>query len=101
MIAPLPDPNPITSWLRQALPSIPVLKRDTPRYDTLIGANFDPSWIKGARLIRRKEMVKPPTGINRNGASQVKHVRTKDPYLPLGSSLELDDWEKNIIMFSG
>lgn len=66
-----------------------------PLYETPLGLNFDPAWIKAARELRRKKMVEPPP--------EEPSVEENEGLgnWPPESAVELDDWEKNIIMFSG
>lgn len=108
VVAPDLSIPPSTSFL---LPNTPALRRSKPGqplYETPLGSMFDTDWIKAARQIRRSEMTKAPSGVVGHAIKdvQVDDLGTReDPESTLqlanyGLSLELGDWEKNIVMCS-
>ncbi|WWC66567.1 uncharacterized protein I206_100470 [Kwoniella pini CBS 10737] len=85
------------------LPSLPHLNHTSlgePNYKAPIGSFFDKAWIKEARAKRRKEMMKPPAGVTTdNREDGIDHfVEWQDDLS--GHALELEEWEKRIVMCS-
>jgi hypothetical protein len=69
-------------------------------YDAPIGANFDPEWTRKAKLLRRQQMRQPPADIRLGGAldSQSTHTREEAEAEELEKTLDLADWEKDIVL---
>ena len=94
-VAPRTDLPPQSLFL-QHLDSLPLAEIDRPKYETAIGAYFDPDWIKAAKTKRRKEMKQPPAGLDLDDDDDARHsppVVGEDEEQPLN----LVAWEDNII----
>ena len=78
-------------FLQQSLPDLPSSTYGMPLYDTPLGANFDPSWVKSAKAIRRKEMTQTPVDIL---------LDPREDSAASGRTLELADWESDIVYSS-
>lgn len=108
VVAPDLSIPPATAFLLPNTPALRLSKPGQPLYETPLGSLFDKDWIKAARQIRRSEMTKPPSGVVGHAIKDVQMDdlgTQEDPELALqlandGLSLELGDWERNIVMCS-
>ncbi|WRT63957.1 uncharacterized protein IL334_000884 [Kwoniella shivajii] len=92
-------PNLPATFLLPSLPQLEILSPDEPNYKAPIGSYFDKEWVREAKSRRRREMTKPPSGMEWTGQADAfpKHAWQDDL---MGQALELEDWEKGIIMCS-
>lgn len=108
VVAPDLSIPPTTAFLLPNTPALRLSKPGQALYETPLGSLFDKDWIKAARQIRRSEMTRPPSGVV---GQVIKDVQVddlgiqEDPQSTLqlvndGLSLELGDWERNIVMCS-
>jgi hypothetical protein len=77
------------------LQALPIPEPGKPIYAKRIGSDFDAEWIRGARELRRKEMTRPPGDFHI--VVDLAH-QEGNPFE--GRTLDLADWEKDIIMTS-
>lgn len=61
------------------------------RYNTPVGANFETEWVREAKKVRRKDMTQLPHGLS---------IEDDWREEKLGKTLDLADWEQNIVMSS-
>jgi hypothetical protein len=79
------------------LADLPPLRKSKPGqapYETPLGGYFEREWIKGARDLQRKAMKQAPADID------FKALARSDWVAPEAKTLDLADWEKDIIMYS-
>ncbi|WVQ97109.1 hypothetical protein IAU59_004219 [Kwoniella sp. CBS 9459] len=94
-----PIPSLPASFLLPSLPELEILSRTEPAYKTPVGALFDKEWVREARARRKKEMTRPPVGVDLDwcvgGEGDFGWISGRG-----GHAFELEDWEKGIVMCS-
>ncbi|WVR05721.1 hypothetical protein IAU60_002745 [Kwoniella sp. DSM 27419] len=97
-----PDQHPAlpASFLLPSLAELHIASPTDPRYKTSVGAWFDKAWVKEAQQQRRKEMTRPPRGVSLQSSfgDQIDSVHSSRNELVM--ALELEEWEKGIVMCS-
>jgi hypothetical protein len=88
-VAPRSTLPPPIAHVAAGLPELEVHDAEKPAYEGPLGAYFEKEWIKGAREVRRREMLDAP---NRPRLVSALEADTK-PDRPL----DLIDWESQII----
>lgn len=81
----------IAAAFLQPMEPLATYHADRPLYQTPLGLNFDKAWIKGAKDLLRKQMTQAPGDIQfvePEKAWEAAEART----------LDLADWEKDIVM---
>ncbi|WWC58417.1 uncharacterized protein I303_100957 [Kwoniella dejecticola CBS 10117] len=93
-------PNLPASFLLPSLPHLSITTLSEPNYKAPIGAYFDKDWVKDARSKRKKEMTRPPIDVNSQyDLPGVDGMSDWQGGL-IGHALELEEWEKGIVMCS-
>lgn len=88
-VAPRSTLPPSVAHIAAGLPEVEIQDADKPAYEGLLGVFFEKEWIKGAREMRRREMLDAP---NRPKLVSSAEVDAK-PDRPL----DLMDWESQIV----
>lgn len=87
--------------LQAGLPQLELPDPNRPFYEGPLGRFADPAWIKEARAQLRAQMTRPPQGVN---IQSIKAARMEvdegggfDVAAAWDASLDMVDWEKNIL----
>jgi len=79
------------------LADLPPLRKSKPGqapYETPLGGYFEREWIQGARDLQRKAMKQTPADVDFSALAR------SDWVAPEAKTLDLADWEKDIVMYS-
>lgn len=88
-VAALPELTSLAAFLQASLEELHTTEPGRPLYETPLGVLFDVEWRKGAKEVRRKEMKRLPEGLSLEGPDGTDE-----------KTLDLADWEKDIILTS-
>lgn len=93
---------PHLAMLQQDLAELQLPAPDRPFYEGPLGYLLDPAWVKEAKDRLRKSMTRPPQGVDPDAIRRVdiddlaRSPGSPDPH-PEAMSLDLGDWESNIV----
>jgi hypothetical protein len=64
----------VAAFLEASITNLPTIDPDVPVYARPIGQNFDSEWVKAAKEAKRREMTRPPPGVQLSGVLWFEHV---------------------------